>query len=162
MRKTFSEVIGDYSMRASRKNDAPGNIRAGQLVSRQRGNVLTDEMEEAIQPKSAVVLLMNDKGQFLAVSRFNDLSNMNMPGGGIEPGELPEDAAKRELWEETGLVSDVVEIYREGPVVAFKAISPSGRLRSSDEGIAKWVDYETIAHGQYSGFFRRMIKHLSL
>lgn len=37
------------------------------------------------------------------------------PGGGIEPGESPAEAAVREFWEETGLAVDVASV---GPPVA--------------------------------------------
>jgi 8-oxo-dGTP pyrophosphatase MutT (NUDIX family) len=162
MHVRLSEIIGDYSMAASRKNDAPGNLRAGQYVIGYRGNVLSDEESDAITPRSVVVLVTGKNGKFLAVSRGLDEDNMNMPGGGIEPGEEPEDAARRELWEETGLIADVVEIYREGSTIAFRAIHPTGSIRSSEEGITKWVEYDDLAAGQYSDYFRRMIKHLSL
>jgi len=33
-----------------------------------------------------------------------------MPGGLIEPEEIPADAAAREVWEETGLVVEIIEI----------------------------------------------------
>jgi 8-oxo-dGTP pyrophosphatase MutT (NUDIX family) len=29
------------------------------------------------------------------------------PGGGLDPGESPEEAARRELWEETGIVAEL-------------------------------------------------------
>ena len=36
-----------------------------------------------------------------------------MPQGGVDKGEAPRDAAIRELWEETGVTSDKVEIVAE-------------------------------------------------
>lgn len=36
-----------------------------------------------------------------------------MPQGGVDKGEDPRDAALRELWEETGITSDLVEIVAE-------------------------------------------------
>ena len=38
-----------------------------------------------------------------------------MPQGGIDPGEDTRDAALRELWEETGVTSDLVTIEAESP-----------------------------------------------
>ena len=38
-----------------------------------------------------------------------------MPQGGIDPGEEPQAAALRELWEETGVTSDLVTIQAEAP-----------------------------------------------
>jgi putative (di)nucleoside polyphosphate hydrolase len=36
-----------------------------------------------------------------------------MPQGGVDKGEAPGDAALRELWEETGVTADLVEIIAE-------------------------------------------------
>lgn len=142
---------------------APGNIRMDQFVRGSRGNVLDDEAQDRAVPKKAVVLVTRKDGKILAVSRPDDPTDMNMPGGGIEPGESPEDAARRELWEETGLIaSDLVQIYDEGEVVAFRSMSPSGTIRSSEEGETRWVDLDEILTGSFSDFFSRMMRKLSL
>lgn len=41
---------------------------------------------------------------FLVVSRRGNYSDLGLPGGKIDVGENPRDAAARELYEETGLV----------------------------------------------------------
>lgn len=56
------------------------------------------------------VLLQNNKGQILSVSRKNDRTAWGLPGGKIEPGESPEEAAKRELKEETHFWGDPLDI----------------------------------------------------
>ncbi|CAG8828340.1 10215_t:CDS:2, partial [Racocetra persica] len=55
---------------------------------------------EARLPQSVRVIIQNEKGEFLLVK---DKWGWNFPGGKIEPGEMPEAAACREVFEETNL-----------------------------------------------------------
>ena len=67
-------------------------------------------------PADAVVLIIhNEDGSKILLNREFRLAPgkwvYNFPAGLIDPGETPEEAAKRELWEETGLVLEKVEDY---------------------------------------------------
>lgn len=53
-------------------------------------------------PASLGIILDPDKKQVLLIKR-QDAPVWVIPGGGIEPGERPEEAVLREVWEETGL-----------------------------------------------------------
>ena len=52
---------------------------------------------------SAGVVLINGKGQIFAAERADIAGAWQMPQGGIDPGETPEEAGRRELFEETGI-----------------------------------------------------------
>jgi 8-oxo-dGTP diphosphatase len=60
-----------------------------------------------IERRVAVVLLVDRQGRILMQHRDSHArvaaNQWAFPGGSIEPGEEPVDAARRELWEETGL-----------------------------------------------------------
>ena len=59
----------------------------------------------------SVVLLFNEKNEILLEERLDD-GYFDFPGGGIELGETAEEAASRELFEETGLVADELEFFK--------------------------------------------------
>ena len=60
------------------------------------------------------VMLANADGRIFAGQRIDtDIPAWQMPQGGIDEGETPRDAALRELWEETGVVADLVSIEAE-------------------------------------------------
>lgn len=168
----ISEVIGDYRMSGSRRMQAPGNLRVGRQTMGSRGSLASDVSHEedvarqdmnALQ-KAAVVYVTKD-GKVLSVTRGSDINDKNMPGGGVELGEEPIDAAVREMREETGLqAEELFPVYSkvcEGKLVTvYRVTKYSGKLRSSDEGVAAWVDPSEILSGSRSDFFQDMIVSL--
>ena len=64
-------------------------------------------MSRRLRQRATVVLVRN--GRVLLVS--DESGTFSMPGGGIEPGEQPVEAAVRELHEETGLTATRAEFW---------------------------------------------------
>ena len=69
----------------------------------------TDHMP-LVLPHS-VVILFNEKGEVLLEERADD-GFFDFPGGGIDLKESAEDAARRELKEETGLIADELKLFK--------------------------------------------------
>ena len=78
---------------------------------------MTARQIEALPYRPCVgVMLINEDGHiFAGQRRDNDTPAWQMPQGGIDDGEAPLAAALRELWEETGVTSDLVQVLAEAP-----------------------------------------------
>lgn len=67
--------------------------------------------------ESAGVLLRNPAGEYLLFRRTRFPDGMTIPAGHVGPGEAPDAAARRELWEETSIRADVLQLLGEDSIV---------------------------------------------
>ena len=87
-------------------------------------------------------IIFDAQGRVLLAHR-RDMDAWNLPGGAVEPGELPTEAAIREVREETGLevgIMRLVGVYGKESgdllVFAFECAVIGGELTTSDESNA--------------------------
>lgn len=103
--------------------------------------------ERAIRPIVATIATVFHKGRILLVRRANppDAGRWGFPGGKIDGGETIEQAAARELFEETGIHAEARRVFTA--VDAFDR-DAAGRLRRHFVLIAvlcEWKSGEPIA-----------------
>jgi 8-oxo-dGTP diphosphatase len=88
----------------------------------------------------AFAIIFNEHGSVLLCHR-RDMDAWNLPGGGIEPGELPTEAVIREVKEETGLevaIDSLLGVYGKADkpnelVFSFLCRVTGGQLALTDE-----------------------------
>lgn len=108
------KFIHRYDITYETKN---GQKKVYEMIS--RNNAVTSHEDLIAHKPDAVVLIMHDEsGDKILLNREFRLATgewvYNFPAGLIDPGEKPEESAKRELWEETGLalvsVDDIIPL----------------------------------------------------
>ena len=95
---------------------AEGKLKTYEIISRNRNIQSLEELQNK-KADSVVMILTDGAGERILVSREYRMAMgqwiYNFPAGLIDPGETPEESAKRELWEETGLslvrIDDVLD-----------------------------------------------------
>ncbi|HEX3707510.1 MAG TPA: NUDIX domain-containing protein [Mycobacteriales bacterium] len=102
------------------------------------------------QPADAVIcagaVIKDDAGRILLVRRAHQpaIDTWTVPGGRVERGETPAEAAAREVHEETGLVVEIGELIATVPVMGFlvhdfAATVTGGELAPGDDAAdAQW------------------------
>ena len=137
-----------------------GNPKTYEIISRNKNIRTLDELQNRT-PDSVIMILTDESGERILISREYRMAMAqwiyNFPAGLIDPGETPEESAKRELWEETGLdlirVDDILDnsysaigFSNERNVCVFGAAAGEFRKSTSDaeEIVPGWYSREEI------------------
>lgn len=87
----------------------------------------------------AGVVVVDRRGRVLGLERCDVPGSWQFPQGGIEPGEEPLDAARRELEEETGIPWRSVELLREHPTWLGYQLPTNDRRSKTGRGqVHRW------------------------
>ena len=105
-------------------------------------------------PKVAVICIVPREGQVLMIRRSTELGYglWGLPGGYVDRGEVVEEAAAREVWEETGLeveIGGLIGLYSDpgNPVivVAYAGRETGGTLKAGPEALeAAFFDVDRL------------------
>lgn len=130
---------------------------------------------------AAYAVVTDDAGRVL-LAHWNEgrRAAWTMPGGGLEPGEDPVDAARREVWEETGyrvrigellgIHSQVIPLSRRASLeatsplhalrIVYRAEVIGGQLRNETNGSTDRADW--FALGEVSDLQRVKLVDIAL
>ena len=82
-------------------------------------------MLSVAEPRIRVSAILRWRGRILLLRHQKTEGEIwLLPGGGVQIGESLVRALQRELWEETGLFPEGVEVPLEGPVAIVDSIAP--------------------------------------
>lgn len=125
---------------------AEGHAKTYEIISRNKDIQSLEQLQNR-QANAVVMILTDESGDRILVSREYRMAMAqwiyNFPAGLIDPGETPEESARRELWEETGLtltrIDDVLDnsysavgFANERNVCVFGAAAGEFRKSTSD------------------------------
>ncbi|HWD13786.1 NUDIX domain-containing protein [Pseudochrobactrum sp. sp1633] len=120
-------------------------------------------MTQVVSPLPVIAhgasIICRNENRFLLVKRGKEplKGSLAFPGGGVEAGESAEQAAQRELMEETGLscnrlrLVDTIDLSQEGlygkvyNLSIFRAFDLSGQEQAGDDAVSlHWLTVEDM------------------
>ncbi len=97
-------------------------------------------MTSSLKPyrKNVGIIVFNRSGEVLAGERVDSPGSFQFPQGGIDSNESPLEAARRELQEETGLLTIEAPIFERKEWLSYLFPSEMPKLRSYCGQTQKW------------------------
>lgn len=132
---------------------AKEKVKSDRIKRKKKKKDLKKSFEDFYKGKGAGVIVVDDSGKVL-IGKQNDMGVWATPGGHLEPTETHDEAALRELREETGLVgSNPIELgggrYNGNDSKVFLVNDFKGKPRDTAEiSNLKFVDVQDIPWGQ--------------
>lgn len=115
--------------------------------------------------RAVTVLLHNESGQILAVSRKDNELDFGLPGGKVDDGETDKEAIIRETLEETGLeIFNLRSFFvREDDNYICTTFTANyiGEISTSEKGIVKWTNFQTVKDGSFGKYNTELEEHFS-
>ena len=143
------------------------NVRFDHMRNPRNGK--TERMTVLESPDAANVVARNQEGQILFVRQYRfgiGRYTLELPGGMVEPGEPQEAAVRRELREETGVVSDhwtylgkipSNPVFQDSYIYHWLAedvqIGEAPQLDDGEEIFLEWLSPETVEAELRAGHF---------
>ena len=115
-------------------------------------------------PKAVSVIVMNNKGQIVGVSRKDNHNDFSLPGGKCEPEDKAVlDGCIRELYEETGLLfgrEKFIKIHEGSHGEYWQATYYVSVVSDMDDSVfdydephvVKWTDWQTVFDGSFGEY----------
>lgn len=111
---------------------------------------VTDHSDrEAFRAGVGIIVMDPQDGRVLALERRDVPGSWQLPQGGLEPGEVPEAAARRELFEETRLADQHVRLTDALDLWVGYELPPEMRSGKTGRGqVHKWFLFELQPEAQ--------------
>lgn len=153
LKTLIRETIYAMETKSAVTSKLPQNIHISTCLK----NCDINESTESEIKRAACCLIFNDQGQILSVSRKDNPMLCGLPGGKVDPGESPIQAAARELKEETGLIAEeLTKLFVLEDATKFQTTTylckVKGDINTTESGVIRWVSPKALTNSITSPF----------